>query len=73
MKYHFIYAWELEQQVLEIDTDDVPPNIGDDVQLPFGENKEIRLCRALDVYYAPISPEKTIYFIEVKPVENSAG
>jgi hypothetical protein len=68
MKYHLIYAWEDEKKVLELDTDEGPPNIGDYVQLPFGENKEICQYRAADVYYTPVGQETTIFYIEVKPV-----
>lgn len=67
MKYHLVYAWENEKKVLEIDTDDRPPNIGDVVQLPFGENKEICQYRATDVYHTPVRQESTIFYIEVKP------
>jgi hypothetical protein len=42
MKYHLVYASDNERKVLEIDTDEAPPNIGDHVQLPFGENHEMR-------------------------------
>lgn len=68
MKYHIVYASDYEKKVLEIDTDEVPPNEGDCIQLPFGENKEMCQYRAADVYYTPISQEKTIFYIDVKPV-----
>jgi len=68
MNYHLIYMSDSEQKVLEIDTNDVRPNIGDYVQLPFGENKEMCQYRATDVYYTPVSSEKTIFYIEVKAV-----
>jgi len=67
MKYHLVYASECEHKVLEIETDDVPPNRGDTVQLPFGENKEMRPYCAADVYYTPVSQEMTIFYIDVKP------
>ena len=67
MKYHLVYASENERKVLEIDSDDVPPNVGDQVQLPFGENKETCRYRATDVYYAPGSQGMTIFYINVKP------
>jgi hypothetical protein len=68
MKYHVVYASDYEKKVLEIDTDDLPPNIGDSVELPFGENKQLCQYRATDVFHTPVSQEKTIFFIEVKPV-----
>ena len=67
MKYHLVYTSENEKKVLEIDTHDMPPNIGDVVQLPFGENKETRRYRAVDVYYTPVSNEMTIFYIDMKP------
>ena len=67
MKYHLIYASDHEKKVLEIDTDDAPPNMGDYVQLPFRENKEMRQYRAADVYYTPIGQEMTVFYIDVKP------
>jgi hypothetical protein len=67
MKYHLVYASENERKVLEIDTNDNPPNVGDPVQLPFGENKEMRRYRATDVYYAPGNQGMTIFYIDVKP------
>lgn len=67
MKYHLIYASDSEQKVHEIDTDDVPPKLGDHIQLPFGENKEMCRYCATDVYYTRISQETTIFYIEVKP------
>lgn len=68
MKYHFVYASKYENKVLEIDTNDIPPNVGDYVQLPFGKNKEMCRYRVIDVYSTPEGPERTIYYIEVKPV-----
>jgi hypothetical protein len=68
MKYHLVYASEFEHKVLETDTDDAPPNRGDTFQLPFGENNEMRHYRAADVYYTPVSPEMTIFYIDVEPV-----
>ena len=50
MKYHLVYASENERKVLEIDTDNIPPNVGDYVQLPFGENKEMCRYCAADIY-----------------------
>lgn len=67
MKYHIIYASESEKKVLEVDTDTIPPNIGDLVQLPLGENKEMCQYCAVDVYYAPKGPETTIFYIDLKP------
>src|SRR6185436_10991134 len=46
MKYHLVYASDCEHKILEIDTNDIPPNRGDLVQLPFGENKETHQYRA---------------------------
>lgn len=68
MKYHIVYASDYEKKVLEIDTDEVPPNEGDYIQLPFGENKEMCQYRAADVYYTPAGQETTIFYIDVKPV-----
>jgi hypothetical protein len=67
MKYHLVYASDCEHKILEIDTNDIPPNRGDLVQLPFGENKETHQYRAADVYYTPVSNEMTIFYIDVKP------
>lgn len=67
MQYHLIYASDSEQKVLEIDTDDAPPNQGDVVQLPFGENKEMCRYQAADVYYTHVSSDMTIFYIDVKP------
>jgi hypothetical protein len=67
MKYHLIYASDSEKKVLEIDTDDLPPNIGDSVELPFGENKQGCQYRATDIYYTPVSQDKIIYYIEGDP------
>ena len=67
MKYHLVYSSECEHKVLEIDTDDVPPNEGDTLQLPFGEIKQMRQYGVADVYYTPVSPEMTIFYIDLKP------
>lgn len=66
MNYHLIYVSDSEQKVMEIDTNDRPPKLGDYVQLPFGENKEMCQYQATDVYYTPVSAEMTIFYIEVK-------
>jgi hypothetical protein len=68
MKHHFVYASSYENKVLEIDTDEEPPRVGDYIQLPFGENKEMCRYRVVDVYYATGDPGPTTYYIEVKPV-----
>lgn len=68
MKYHFVYASNYERKVLEIDTDDHPPNVGDIIQLPFGENQEMCRYRVVDVYYTIEDHGQTTYYIEVKPV-----
>ena len=67
MKYQFIFASSSEQKVLEIDQIDAPLNVGDYVQLPFGENNAIRRYRTADINYEPVSQEKTIFYIEVEP------
>jgi hypothetical protein len=67
MNYPFISTSEGEKKDLEIDPEDVPPNVGGHLQLPFGENKEIRHYGAAHVYYPPARQEKTIFYIEVKP------
>jgi hypothetical protein len=68
MKYHFVYASSYEHKVLEIDTDDDPPRVGDYIQLPLGKNKEMCRYRVVDVYYTAGDQEQTVYYIEVKPV-----
>jgi hypothetical protein len=67
VKYHFVFVSSSEDKVVEFDSDDDPPNVGEYVQLPLGQNKEI--CRYLvtDVYYAPASSNLTVYYIEVQP------
>jgi len=67
MKYQFIFASSSEAKALEIDIINAPLNVGDYVQLPFGENNEIRRYRAADIHYTPVSQEKTIFYIEVEP------
>jgi len=49
MKYHLIYALETEKKVLEINTNNIPRNIGDLVQLPLGKkgNVSVLCCRCL--------------------------
>ena len=68
MKYRFVYSSNYEHKVLEVDTDDDPPGVGDYIQLPFGENQEMCRYRVVDVYYTVVEEEHTIYYIEVKPV-----
>ena len=67
MKYRFVFASSSENKVLEFDSDDDPPNVGEYVQLPLGQNKE--LCRYLvtDVYYVPADSDRTVYYIGVQP------
>ena len=67
MKYQFIFASTSEKKVLEIDTLNAPLNVGDYVQLPFGENNAIRRYRTADINYTPVSQEQTIFYIEVEP------
>jgi hypothetical protein len=67
MKYQFIFASNSEKRALEVDMIDAPLNVGDYVQLPFGENNEIRRYRTADISYTPVSQEKTIFYIEVEP------
>jgi hypothetical protein len=68
MKYHFVYASNYEHKVLEIDTDDEPPRVGEYIQLPFGKNQEMCRYRVVDVYYTLDDQGPTTYYIEVKPV-----
>jgi hypothetical protein len=68
MKHHFVYSSSYEHKVLEIDTDNHPPQVGDYIQLPFGKDKELCRYRVVDVYYTFENPGQTTYYIEVKPV-----
>ena len=68
MKYHFVYASSYENKVLELDTDDEPPSVGDYIQLPFGTNQELCRYRVVDVYYTEGDQGPTMFYIEVKTV-----
>jgi len=60
MNYHLIYMSDSEQKVLEIDTNDVRPNIGDYVQLPFGEIRKCTGSRPL-MFITRLSVQKRLF------------
>jgi len=68
MKYRFVYSSNYEHKTLAVDTDTDPPRVGDYVQLPFGENRELCRYRVVDVYFTEAEADQTIFYIEVKPV-----
>jgi hypothetical protein len=64
---HFVFTSSAENKVLEFDSKDEPPRVGQFIQLPFGPNKELCRYRVMDVYVETTGTDLTIYYYEVEP------
>jgi hypothetical protein len=73
MKYHFVYEMGPEEKILEVDTDQAPPEPGDSIRLRSATGAH-RLKRYIvdDVYLAPPSQPEIIVILEVKPMSRKS-
>lgn len=69
MKYHFVYQTASEEKILEVDSDLEPPGLGEHIRLRrIHDDQELKHYIVKEVYFAPESQDKTIFFIEVEPI-----
>jgi hypothetical protein len=68
MKYHFVYLTTSEEKILEIDEDLEPPGPGEYVRLNSTHEEHPKLYLVKEVYFAPESQDRTVFYIEVEPV-----
>lgn len=69
MKYHFVYEKGPEEKILELDTDQEPPEPGASIRLhsPTGTHR-LRWYLVDDVVIDPLSKPQITIIIEVKPI-----
>ena len=69
MKHHFVYQTASEETILEVDSDLEPPGLGEYIRLGrIHDDQELKYYTVKEVYFAPESQDKTIFFIEVEPI-----
>jgi hypothetical protein len=69
MKYHFVYQTASEEKILEVDSELEPPSPGEYLQLrSTHDGQELAYYVVKEIYFAPESQDKTIFFIEVEPI-----